>query len=79
MLTIHAPELRADDGTRYLTRTSAGILIGSAFVRPAPSPSIDAERLQRSLLGRPRGVIRLYPNPVVRALRWLRGLLNRKD
>lgn len=78
MQTLHAPELRADDGTRALTRTQAGILIGSAFIRPAPVLTDDAERLQRALLNRPQ-VIRLYANFVVRAMRWLRGLLNRKD
>jgi hypothetical protein len=75
MRTLYAPELRDDDGSRDLTRTQATrrqacILIGSAHVRPAPMPTDDAERLQRALLGRPKP-IRLYTNPVVRAVRWL--------
>ena len=77
MQNLYAPEMRPES-SRALTRTKAGLLIGSAYLRPAPYATSDAERLQRALLGkltpRRRNVI---PTCSPLWLRWLRRLCGR--
>jgi hypothetical protein len=68
---IEAIELRGAK-ERCLVRTGSGVLIGSAYVRPAAPPSDDAERLQRALLP---SIRRHHSKPSPRGNGWIRGAL----
>lgn len=49
---------------RGLVVTSSGLIIGSAYTPPAPTPSADAVRIQRALLAPRSGL-------VARIIEWL--------
>jgi hypothetical protein len=50
----HKERRRVRAGTQ-LTETSAGVLIGSAYIAPPRAQSADAERIQAALLTNERG------------------------
>jgi hypothetical protein len=41
---------------RYRTIDTGKVVIGRAYIPPAPSPDADAERIQKTLLTKPRKI-----------------------